>query len=81
ARSNAARGPKRNLVLVQVLALTLGCFVLVIACGRLRYAGFVARPSWMSTPANQAAEGSDSTAALVSSKDWIEDETLKLPLP
>ncbi|CAE7224913.1 unnamed protein product [Symbiodinium sp. CCMP2456] len=81
ARSNAARGPKRNLVLVQVLALTLGCFVLVIACGRLRYAGFLVRPSWMSIPASQAAEGSDSTAAWVSSKDWIEDETLKLPLP
>eukprot|EP00439_Symbiodinium_sp_Y106_P033173 s1654_g3.t5 len=81
ARSNAARTPKRHLVLVQVLALTLGCFVLVIACGRLRYAGSLARPSWMSIPASQTAEGSDSTAALAPSKDWIEDETLKLPLP
>ncbi|CAE7610660.1 unnamed protein product [Symbiodinium sp. CCMP2592] len=81
ARSNAARAPKRHLVLVQVLALTLGCFVLVIACGRLRYAGSLARPSWMSIPASQAAEGSDGTAALAPSKDWIEDETLKLPLP
>jgi len=77
ARSNPARGrEKRHLVLVQVLALTLGCFVLVITCGQLRHVGSLAGPkSWKTNTAQQAIEGSDS----IPSQDWIEEEMLKPP--
>ena len=77
ARSNPARGrEKRHLVLVQMLALTLGCFVLVITCGQLRHVGSLAGPkSWKTNTAQQAIEGSDS----IPSQDWIEEEMLKPP--
>ena len=79
-RSNPVRSQKRHLVLVQVLALTLGCFVLVITCGQLRHVGSLAGPSWKTHISRQACEGSDSTTVSTPSKDRIEEEMLKLPL-